>query len=106
MLTGSGTGTLGGAVNCFNESLHLADVAGISVPRDRCSGHPSEPTRYRNPAHWSGPCHPLCAMPDPFLLIVGVIALLCVVLFPLRLWQRRRHRYGDGSDEDPPAPRG
>ncbi|MBA2263452.1 MAG: hypothetical protein H0W10_02185 [Chloroflexi bacterium] len=45
-------------------------------------------------------------MPDPFLLIVGVIALLCVVLFPLRLWQRRRHRYGDASDEDPPAPRG
>jgi hypothetical protein len=40
------------------------------------------------------------AMPDPFLLIVGVIAIACVILFPIRLWQRRRHRYGDeGSDE-------
>jgi hypothetical protein len=44
-------------------------------------------------------------MPDPFLLIVGVIALLCVVLYPLRLWQRRRRRYGDDVDEDSPAPR-
>jgi hypothetical protein len=34
-------------------------------------------------------------MPDPFLLILGFIALLCVVLFPLRMWQRRRRRYGD-----------
>ena len=39
-------------------------------------------------------------MPDPFLLIVGLIALLCVILFPVRLWRRRRHRYGDG-EEDP-----
>ena len=36
-------------------------------------------------------------MPDPFLLILGFIALLCVVLFPIRMWQRRRRRY----DEDP-----
>ncbi|MEO6294272.1 MAG: hypothetical protein ABIP01_01455 [Candidatus Limnocylindria bacterium] len=45
-------------------------------------------------------------MPDPFLLIVGVIALLCVVLYPVRLWHQKRHRYGDESDGDPPAPRG
>jgi hypothetical protein len=37
-------------------------------------------------------------MPDPFLLILGFIALLCVVLFPVRMWQRRRRRY---SDDDP-----
>ena len=34
-------------------------------------------------------------MPDPFLLILGFIALLCVVLFPIRMWQRRRRRYDD-----------
>jgi hypothetical protein len=34
-------------------------------------------------------------MPDPFLLILGFIALLCVVLFPVRMWQRRRPRYDD-----------
>ena len=98
VLTGSGTETLGGAVSCFNESLHLAEIAGLSVPRDRCSTHRSDPTRYRNPAPLSPACHPLCAMPDPFLLIVGVIALLCVVLFPIRLWQRRRRRYDDDNE--------
>ncbi len=36
-------------------------------------------------------------MPDPFLFIVGIIAIATVLLFPLRLWQRRRKRYG--SDE-------
>jgi hypothetical protein len=39
-------------------------------------------------------------MPDPFLLIVGVIAIACVILFPIRMWQRRRQRYGDDSDSD------
>ena len=38
-------------------------------------------------------------MPDPFLLILGFIALLCVVLFPVRMWQRRHRRY----DDDPSA---
>jgi len=39
-------------------------------------------------------------MPDPFLFIVGVIAIACVILFPVRLWRRRRHRYGsDATDE-------
>jgi hypothetical protein len=37
-------------------------------------------------------------MPDPFLLILGFIALLCVVLFPVRMWQRRRRRYDDPGD--------
>ncbi len=43
----------------------------------------------------------LCAMPDPFLFIVGLIAIACVVLFPVRMWRRRRHRYGDDSHTDP-----
>lgn len=37
-------------------------------------------------------------MPDPFLFIVGIIAIACVILFPIRLWHQRRHRYGN---EDP-----
>jgi hypothetical protein len=40
-------------------------------------------------------------VPDPFLFIVGIIAIACVVLFPLRLWRRRRHRYPGGDDDDP-----
>jgi hypothetical protein len=38
-------------------------------------------------------------MPDPFLFIVGIIAIACVILFPIRLWRRRRHRYGEDDDE-------
>ena len=38
-------------------------------------------------------------MPDPFLLIVGLIAIACVVLFPIRLWRRRHHRYGNDPDD-------
>ena len=41
--------------------------------------------------------------PDPFWLILGFIAVLTVVLFPVRLWRRRRHRYDDGSEEDDSA---
>lgn len=50
-------------------------------------------------------------MPDPFLVIVGFIALLCVVLFPVRLWRQKHRRYGnegdagDAGDDVPPAPR-
>ena len=40
-------------------------------------------------------------MPDPFLFIVGLIAIACVILFPIRLWRRRRHRYD--SEDDPTA---
>lgn len=41
-------------------------------------------------------------MPDPFLLIVGFIAIACVLLFPLRLWMRsRRHRDEDEAGGDP-----
>ena len=46
-------------------------------------------------------------MPDPFLIILGFIALLCIVLFPVRLWRQKHHRYGneeDGGDEVPLAP--
>jgi len=42
----------------------------------------------------------LCALPDPFLFIVGLIAIACVVLFPVRMWLRRHHRYGDDPDTD------
>jgi hypothetical protein len=39
-------------------------------------------------------------MPDPFLFIVGIIAIGCVILFPVVIWRRRHHRY---DDEDDPA---
>jgi hypothetical protein len=39
--------------------------------------------------------------PDPFWLILGIIAIACVVLFPVRAWRRRHHRYGpDDADSD------
>lgn len=37
-------------------------------------------------------------MPDP-LLILGVIAIACLVLYPVRIWRQKHHRYGAG-DED------
>jgi hypothetical protein len=47
-------------------------------------------------------------MPDPFLFIVGVIAIVCIVLFPLRIWRQKTRRYGnedeDGGGEVPLAP--
>lgn len=46
-------------------------------------------------------------MPDPFLVILGFIALLCVVLFPVRLWRQRHRRYGnedEGGGDVPLAP--
>lgn len=57
--------------------------------------HRSGSSRYRNPAqigHHDG-------VPDPFLFIVGGIAIACIVLFPIRLWRRRRHRYGNENDD-------
>ena len=39
-------------------------------------------------------------MPDPFLIIVGVIAIACLILYPLRIWQKRRRRYGNEADPD------
>ncbi len=40
-------------------------------------------------------------MPDPFLIIVGFIALLCVMLYPLRRWHQKHRRYGnEGTDAD------
>lgn len=38
--------------------------------------------------------------PDPFWLIVAVIAVACVVLFPIRLWRRRHHRYDETDDDE------
>jgi hypothetical protein len=37
-------------------------------------------------------------MPDPFLFIVGLIAIACVVLFPILMRRRRHHRYGDDEE--------
>jgi hypothetical protein len=42
----------------------------------------------------------MAAMPDPFFLVLGLIAILCVILFPIRLWQRHRHRYGTDEATD------
>ena len=40
--------------------------------------------------------------PDPFWLILGFIAVLTVLLFPVRRWRRRHHRYGNEADGDDP----
>jgi hypothetical protein len=47
-------------------------------------------------------------MPDPFLVILAAIALATVILFPIRQWRRRRHRYGADDEEGsvPLAPPG
>jgi hypothetical protein len=37
-------------------------------------------------------------MPDPFFLILGLIAIATVILYPIRLWRRRRHRYGTDDE--------
>jgi hypothetical protein len=37
-------------------------------------------------------------MPDPFLFILGIIAIACVILFPIRLMRKRSRRYG--TDEE------
>ena len=39
-------------------------------------------------------------MPDPFLAILAVIAVACVILYPLRIWRKNHHRYGDETDRD------
>jgi hypothetical protein len=39
-------------------------------------------------------------MPDPFLVIVAVIAVVCVLLYPLRIWRKKHHRYGNETDAD------
>jgi hypothetical protein len=39
-------------------------------------------------------------MPDPFLLILGFIAILCIVLFPIRLWRLKHRRYGNEGEGD------
>jgi hypothetical protein len=38
-------------------------------------------------------------MPDPFLVILGVIAVACVLLYPIRIWRKRHHRYGNEADD-------
>ena len=46
-------------------------------------------------------------MPDPFFLILGVIAIACVALYPIRRWRQKHRRYGtdeDGGADVPLAP--
>lgn len=47
-------------------------------------------------------------MPDPFFLVLGVIAIACLALYPIRVWRQRHHRYGtgdtDGAGDVPLAP--
>ena len=69
--------------------------------------HRSGSGGYRNPARSSGLGHDAVDMPDPFLAIVGVIALACVILFPIRMWRQKTRRYGnenDGEGDVPLAP--
>jgi membrane protein YdbS with pleckstrin-like domain len=37
-------------------------------------------------------------MPDPFFLILALIAIATVVLYPVRRWRRKRHRYGTDDE--------
>jgi hypothetical protein len=39
-------------------------------------------------------------LPDPFWLIVGLIAVACVGLYPIRRWRQRHHRYGPDDTTD------
>jgi len=51
--------------------------------------------------------HDANVMPDPFLLILGFIALACVILYPIRLWRQKHRRYGnegEGGGDVPLAP--
>jgi len=43
-------------------------------------------------------------MPDPFWLIVGFIAIACVLLFPVRLWVRSRRRHAEDEPGGEPVP--
>jgi len=43
-------------------------------------------------------------MPDPFLFIVGFIAIAAIVLFPIRQWRKRRHRYGNEGEDGGEVP--
>jgi hypothetical protein len=43
-------------------------------------------------------------MPDPMLFILGLIAIACIVLYPIRRWRQKHRRYGD-DDGDAAAPR-
>jgi hypothetical protein len=65
--------------------------------------HRSGWIRERNPAARLSFGHHAPVMPDPFLIILAVIAIATVILFPIRQWRRRRHRYG-ADDEDGSVP--
>ena len=43
-------------------------------------------------------------MPDPFLLILGIIAVACLLLYPIRRWQQKHHRYGNEQGDDGDVP--
>ena len=44
-------------------------------------------------------------MPDPFWLIVGIIAIATILLWPIRMWMLSRYDRDTGDeDETPLAP--
>jgi hypothetical protein len=47
-------------------------------------------------------------MPDPFLILLAVTAVACLLLYPIRLWRQKHHRYGneagEGGEDVPLAP--
>jgi len=50
--------------------------------------------------------HDGAIMPD-HLFILGLIAVACLVLYPIRIWRKRHRRYGNeesGGDPVPQAP--
>ncbi len=43
-------------------------------------------------------------MPDPFLLILALTAVACLILYPIRLWQQKHRRYGNEADDGEEVP--
>ena len=42
-------------------------------------------------------------MPDP-MLILGLIAVACLLLYPIRIWRKRHRRYGNEEAAGDPVP--
>jgi hypothetical protein len=113
VLTGSGTEALGGAVSCFTNPSTYGIARDPSFPRASLesivasrSDHATPQDRPESASAAASIVHLEVAMPDPFLLIVGLIAIACLALYPIRIWRRRTHRYDDddGGGDVPLAP--
>lgn len=58
-------------------------------------------------ASWRAACIGRGVVLEPFWLILGVIAIACVLLWPIRAWQQSRYGRDEeepGGDEAPLAP--